>query len=84
MRVRFVGGPWHNRIQDTDLVPVWQVTREGKGGAGNREKYHLHKFRTSRGTRYVQYIHESLIANNGKPDPCAYKERFKKWNLSLL
>ncbi len=48
-----------------------------------RESYFLHKFRTQRGTKYVQYVHESLIAKNGKPDPCVYKERFKKWNLGL-
>lgn len=93
MRVRFVGGPWHNRVRETgpELNPVWHIAVPPEedpallhpASTWTRESYHLHKFRTPHGTRYVQYIHESLIAKNGKPDPCAYKERFKKWSLGL-
>lgn len=71
---------WHVAVKPPELG-YWSEMEPVS--TWTRESYYLHKFRTSRGTRYVQYIHESLLANNGKPDPCAYKERFKKWNLSI-
>ena len=78
MRIRFVGGKLHNQLIDRQghLEPGDQL-RMGD------DWYHLNRFRTAHGTRYVQYVHESLIAKNGKPEASTYKERFKKWTLCL-
>lgn len=78
MRIRFVGGPCHNQLID----------RTGHLESGDQllilsDWYHLKLFRTARGTKYLQYVHESLIGQNGKPHPCTYKERFPKWRLCL-
>ena len=103
MRVRFVGGPWHNRVVETgnsnEILSPYFVAAPPPADLNmigldlmvalepvsmfTRESYHLKQFRTQYGTKYVQYIHESLIANNGKPDTCTHKERFKPWNLAM-
>jgi len=83
MRIRFVGGPLHNRISEVgEPRPVW-VIAVPDGDQCGAESYHLNRFRTASGTRYVQYVHESLIAKNGKPEASTYKEKFKKWTLCL-
>ncbi len=93
MRIRFVGGPRHNRILEVGPKPndVWHVVVQdshtiedlslepGCGPLWRRESYHLHRFSTPSGTKYQQYVHESLIGPNGRPHPSAYKEKFKKW-----
>lgn len=79
MRIRFVGGPLHNQI-------IGRVSGPARASAVRLilgERYELNRFETASGTEYLQYIHESLIANNGKPDACTYQEKFKKWKLCL-
>jgi hypothetical protein len=82
MRIRFVGGQLHNKLIECGDHPCPTYAVAVRNGE-NQERYELKRFRTAYKTSYVQYIHESLLDKNGKPEPCTYKERFKKWKLSL-
>lgn len=90
MRVRFVGGTSHNRVREVwpilERIAINPTDIEVKHDPfrTDSERYQLHKFHTQRGTKYMQYVHESLLTNNGKPHSSAYKERFKPWSLSGL
>ena len=75
--IRFVGGPWHNRLHDCDLAPACYV---------GEQAYYLAEFQTTFGTRYHQYIHVSLIKATGGQKTVAqrcYRERFKKFPMKI-
>lgn len=74
LKIRFVGGPWHNRFA---LVrgsrPVTVAAEEHEpvaiewGGYSNLEKptfrieeYFFHQYKTQFGTTYCQYVHSSI------------------------
>ncbi len=73
MLIRFVGGPWHNRIHDCPLIPTASV---------GDQLYHLAEFQTKAGTHYSQYIHSSLVNGQAVHRKC-YRERFKKWKVDI-
>lgn len=75
--IRFVGGPWHNRIQCVhEFFPCLRLV-----GVWPECKYHLVEFHTRRGTKYLQYVHGSLI-HGRNVSPAAYRERFPVWRIS--
>ncbi len=84
MRIRFVGGHLNNRIIECGASPQprYAVVVQ-RADVYREERYELNSFRTGRKTKYLQYIHESLLAKNGRPDACTYRERFKKWKPSI-
>ncbi len=100
MLIRFVGGPLHNRMlevgpkpavihrHDTNTTPIClEVGESGlvpEAHYSREEVYELNRFRTGRGTRYLQYVHKSLVSNSGKPHVSTYKEKFKPWKLNCV
>lgn len=72
--IRFVGGPWHNRLHDCDLAPACYV---------GEQPYYLAEFQTTFGTHYQQYIHVSLIKPNKTVAQQCYRERFEKFPLKI-
>lgn len=82
--IRFVGGPWHNRVECVHLTP--NVTVPVKVPCGvtvlvKHEVYSLGTFQTKHGTTYYQYIHASLI-RGGNVSKKTYRERFPKWEIN--
>jgi hypothetical protein len=71
--IRFVGGPWHNRIEYVPLYPAAHIT-------GYVGLYRLAEFQTKWGTKYFQYIHSTLIRGQEVAWP-AYTEKFPRWSL---
>jgi hypothetical protein len=89
--VRFVGGPWHNRIEEVELIPRIIVQRvlpqttmsyAGCFSAANikRDSYYLAKYFTTWGTDYVQYVHSTLIQGT-RAASGTHLERFRVWKL---
>lgn len=88
--IRFVGGPWHNRLEPVeDLVPQVVVRRPVvetsfsyagcfPKGKIREDSYFLGHYETMGGTHYMQYVHSTLV--RGKwADESTYKERFPRW-----
>lgn len=83
--IRFVGGPWHNRIELVELIPriIVQGPISVPSGQQRRDYYSLAEYQTGGGSVYWQYVHTSLISPNGKyAATCTCRERFKKWRVS--
>lgn len=89
--VRFVGGPWHNRIEEVELIPrivVQQVqpkttlSTAGCFAAANikRDNYYLAKYFTDWGTHYYQYVHSTLVKGT-KALSGTHLERFPMWKI---
>lgn len=82
--IRFVGGPWHNRLEACELVPTAAVVMKSEPCSSvtyiSKEYYHLALYRTNQGTEYYQYVHGSLV-NGSTALPCTHHERFPKWVL---
>lgn len=86
--IRFVGGPWHNRFCDLELCPEVVLRRPavvpaslsyaGCFANAREDRYYLAVYETGCGTRYMQYVHQSLISNGKAPD---YYERLPKWQI---
>ena len=82
MRVRFVGGPWHNKVPlILNPVRVFNVpillTEETDAGLLVREsseQYTLEEFTYGFRIVYCQYIHSSLYDASGVPMPCTCHE----------
>lgn len=69
IRVRFVGGPWHNLLPEITTLTSVAITADGQ------HRYHLAEYETPDfGTIYYQYIHFSLI-NNGRVKASTCLER---------
>lgn len=86
--IRFVGGPWHNRVEDIQLTPA--VILRAKQGVPcgiethyKDELYQLAQFQTKFKTVYYQYVHTSLIRGSGVAE-CCYRERFRRFKLDRL
>lgn len=91
-KIRFVGGPWHNRIvhvqlrdrimvhdpKPLELVEIWKLAEgPSKRDIIKTECYTLHKYVSDRGARYLQYIHESLTFDN----PLNFGESFAPFEI---
>lgn len=86
--IRFVGGPWHNRIHYCELRPTLTLLTPTESCFSQyclkfvkrrEDVYRLVSFMTGFGTIYWQYLHSSLIQDG--IDPSSYRERFPKWSL---
>ncbi len=69
-RVRFVGGPWHNRI--VPVVPLSKISAGYMDIDARHLKlaiYRLCYFESDRGTRYAQYVFEELLGGNLAEEP---------------
>lgn len=91
-RIRFVGGLWHNRIENVELLPRIVIQRAlpkvslsyaGCFAAAKlaQDTYYLAQYHTRWGTRYYQYVHSSLLHGN-KADYSTYTEHFARFRLS--
>lgn len=85
-RIRFVGGPWHNRLEDVQLVPCLAVRSASGIPAGiatiyPAARYHLAQYITKAGTRYYQYVHTSLLQGQYAHE-CTHRERFPVWRIN--
>lgn len=90
--IRFVGGPWHNRIEEIELQPrviirqAQPVMSLSYGGCFSAAKvrqdmYYLAKYETTHGrTPYWQYVHSTLVRGS-QAMPETYQEWFPKWLL---
>jgi len=89
--IRFVGGPWHNRIECIELAPqvvvraVQPKTTLSYAGCFAKadirlDHYYLAKYHTNWGTDYLQYVHSSLV-NGDRAAPVTHHERFKVWRI---
>lgn len=77
MFIRLVGGPYHNRFFDDGISRLddgRQLTAPCT--------YHLVGFYTCYGTKYWQFVHESLV-KRGKVSRQTYRERLAKWELPV-
>ena len=75
IRIRFVGGVWHNSIPQMDTLYRCVYTADGV------HRYHLVEFKTLAGTTYYQYVHASLIFGD-LVDRSTYQERVPVWRLN--
>jgi hypothetical protein len=79
--VRFVGGPWHNRLVDIPLdCKIFEarhlVSREWPQPCTMESAiYRRTTCYTEEGTRYVQFVHDSMF-DDGMPRPEVYGEHF--------
>jgi hypothetical protein len=94
--IRFVGGPWHNRIVPVEWLQYIRVPVAPKAdllsvkssysayAAADYqihiEDYALHPYVSDHGTRFWQYIHTSLRPDNRR----CFDETFPEWKLSEL
>lgn len=76
--IRFVGGPWHNRLEEVARMAPTIILNSG---GSRRANYVLASYETCYGTRYFQYVHESLIDGNYAKES-TWKEASPKWTLS--
>lgn len=84
---RFVGGPWHNRIETVSPSPIvvvrykhplWSWAQGAK--AVSEHHYFLAEFESDYfDTVYFQYVHRSLVDQDGFTHDKASRERFRKW-----
>lgn len=90
--IRFCGGPWHNRLEDVELCPrlvvqchMPQTTLSYAGcfkaASIKRDLYYLASYTSRFGTKYYQYVHESLVQGGSACDS-TWRERFKEWRLN--
>jgi hypothetical protein len=75
VRIRFVGGPWHNLIATCETLTTIMTT------ADLMHRYQLAEFETPYGTHYYQYIHTSLISGT-KVKATVCGEYFPRWEIS--
>lgn len=84
--IRFVGGPWHNRIEFVELSPKVVIRRPEPIPCGittlyKCDLYHLAEFSTPHyHTKYYQYVHSSLVHGQYAHE-CTYHERLATWKL---
>lgn len=74
MLIRLVGGPLHNHFADTELT------------SHSSETGHLYyevTYKTGWGTRYKQFVHESLVRGT-KIHISTYRERFLPFCINQL
>lgn len=76
VRVRFVGGPWHNLMPLLDMTPPFYFTADGQ------HRYHLAQFETGWGTLYYQYVHFSLVSGRSV-DSRVCGEWFPKFQINV-
>lgn len=89
--IRFVGGPWHNRLEHLDLLPRVVVRRAlptttlSMSYAGvfaaaklREDVYYLARYETLRGTEYYQYIHSTLVQGRTAATS-TFREQFPRW-----
>lgn len=84
--IRFVGGPWHNRVEYVELAPqVDLVSKDGVAAGVTKyfqtARYHLAEYQTKAGTHYYQYVHGSLIKDHTAAK-CTYRERMRPWKIN--
>lgn len=92
--IRFVGGPWHNRFEDCELVPrvivrrALPTTKLSMSHAGcfaaakiQEDTYYLARYETLMRTEYYQYIHSTLVQGCTAASS-TYRERLPKWRIS--
>lgn len=92
--IRFVGGPWHNRFEDCELVPRVIVRRAlptttlSMSHAGcfaaaklKEDVYYLARYETLMRTEYYQYVHSTLVQGSTAASS-TYRERLPKWRIS--
>ncbi len=72
MLIRLVGGPYNNQLIDTELPCV----------TGPRETYYLVHYVSGYGSKYVQYVHSSMI-RRGEVSRLTYRERLARWDLPI-
>ncbi len=75
IRIRFVGGPWHN------LIPVVESVFPTLYTADGANCYRLCECYTGLGTVYYQYVHSSLIVG-GHVARRACNEQLATWPIS--
>jgi hypothetical protein len=82
IKARFVGGCLHNqilrvrRLIHVDHIPPQPINFDFSLAPESIpvEHYQLYLFVSENGAKFVQYIHESLIASDGSIDPRAFIE----------
>ena len=87
--IRFVGGPWHNRLESVELIPQIVIRKHspptlsyaGVFANAIQDRYYLAKYFTEWGTNYMQYVHSSLIQGD-KAAPSTHRERFPAWVIN--
>lgn len=76
VRIRFVGGPWHNRVEAVQaLTPTVFIS-----GFSGDTRYHLAQYISAMGTTYYQYVHSSLVSGTHVSN-CTHRERLAVWRL---
>ena len=76
MRIRFVGGCWHNSLLEMRTLPAIMSTADGV------HVYHLVEFYTRARTVYWQYVHKSMIGD-GVVSIATCREAFPRWDLDI-
>ena len=77
IRVRFVGGCWHNMLPLLTSLPATMSSLDGV------HLYHLAEFYTEWcGTPYYQYIHESFVKGS-RVSIRTCRENFPAWELPI-
>ncbi len=74
IRIRFVGGCWHNCLLSLNTLAHVLSSADGV------HTYHLVEFYTSRRTPYYQYVHASLISGTSIHEE-ASRERFPYFDV---
>jgi hypothetical protein len=77
--IRFVGGPWHNRIVPVKLVQNQTMlhVREFDSVHATCHTYHLYEFFTEHRTVYWQFIHGSIHCC--PPPECLWTENLPNY-----
>lgn len=73
IRVRFVGGPWHNLFGPLGVPTIYGP----KGDIYRLAEFHTQHWRT----KYYQYLHSSLIFED-RVAPSTYCERLPNWKIN--
>lgn len=85
--IRFVGGPWHNRVEWINNLAPAIILRSKEGipcgieTIYKDELYHLVQFVNYYNTKYLQYVHSTLIRGK-RVDPRCYSERLATFRIS--
>ncbi len=84
---RFVGGPWHNRVEEVGCAPKIIIRKPpalwswSTGPAPQDHEYFLAEFQSEHfKTIYYQYIYKTLI-NEKCAHPCTYLEKFRAFTI---
>lgn len=83
-KIRFVGGPYHNRVTETNILHAIRVVERTEPlctptsyteirNSFRASSYLYFRFFTEEGAIYSQYVHESLI-KNGDPISVTHEE----------